>query len=148
LGGWEVAKKLKFKIQYPKKLFFFKMAVVVAPEISPIIDHWRAYMSTSVFSDTVLIATLAFAFGVVAGAFHTVLSLLTGLLLSVLVRMFLASYGPVAVFASVAYYFVGFLWGVALYSCNSQNKPWHVEPYPWKRSKMYHLYCNRNTKDA
>jgi len=101
---------------------------------------WKTYVAQAILSDNLLVATLALALGVVAGAFHTPLSLLVGMLLALLVRMFLVNHGLITIILSVLYYLAGFLFGMSLFSCNRGTMPWKIQRYPWTRTKMYKLY--------
>ena len=101
---------------------------------------WQHFISSRVLSDNVLVSVLALAMGVLAGAFHTPLSLLVGLLITLLLRMFLVNHGPVTILLSVAYYFAGFLCGIALFACNRTQSPWKSQRFPWKSTRLYSLY--------
>ena len=103
--------------------------------------EWRLYAKTSIFSDQLFVSVFSFATGVLAGGFHTPMSLLLGLLVALLMRMFLASYTILTIAFTIAYYFAGYLWGIALFHCNSARSPWKSVRYPWKHSVLFKMYC-------
>lgn len=103
--------------------------------------EWRSYAKTSILSDQLLVSVFSFATGVLAGGFHTPMSLLLGLLATLVVRMFLASYTILTIWFAIAFYFAGFLWGIALFQCNRARSPWNSVRYPWKNSVLFKLYC-------
>lgn len=108
-------------------------------------SDWKQYVSKQVLADNILITTIAFGLGVVSGAFHTALSLMLGLLVTLLLRMFLVDHTLMTILLSVSYYIAGYLIGGSIYTCNKHNPPWKPARFPWQHSGTYKLFAaNKN----
>lgn len=105
------------------------------------------YFTSEVMSDYILISVISISTGIFAAAWHTIFSLLLGLLISVVIRWLLFGMSWKATLLGILYYFMGWFIGTTLYRCNREWR-WTPVRQPWLNTARYASYLTERRARA